>query len=159
MYRVYPLGAKKELVAETAKLAYDYWFTNRDIALPIVELEYDRRSDASSLPLTIVALCGEELAGMISLKQSELSKWLYLGPWISALYVKEGHRKRGVGGKLLSAACHRAHHMGFRKIYLFTDHRDRRNLEKFYSKRGWNFFESTEDDDGMETDIFFRNLF
>ncbi len=159
MYKVYPLGAKKELVAETAKIAHDRWFSNRNIELPIVELEYERRSDFGNLPLTIVAVSQEgELAGMVSLKQTELRKWLYIGPWLSALYVKKQHRRQGLGGKLINSVCLKARSMGFNKIYLFTDHRNRFGLDRFYTKRGWSFFESTEDEEGKETDIFFRNL-
>jgi|GEM_PF-250192 len=160
MYRISALNTRKDLIKDAAKLAYGEWFLNRKIPLNIVELEYERRSSITSLPITIIATLKSDnsLAGMVTIKNTELSKWQFIGPWLSALYVVEEHRNNGVAEKLLNSALRHTASMGFPRVYLFIDPKNFNKLKRFYTRKGWIYLDSTIDEDGHDTEIFFKEL-
>ncbi len=161
MYRITTLSTRKDLTSKAAELAHGEWYVKRKIPLDVVILEYQRRSNTGTLPITIIATCtgnNGELAGMVTLKKTELRQWQYIGPWLSALYVAEIHRKNGIGRKLIAAACRYASAMGFSRLYLFIDPKNFNRLKRFYTRQGWIYLDSAVDEDGQDTEIFFREL-
>lgn len=65
-----------------------------------------------------------------------------LTPNLCALFVEEKYRRRGIAGKILNFARKDLGTMGFKKIYLVTDHMN------FYEKYGWKFFCMVKDSEG-----------
>lgn len=72
------------------------------------------------LPLTLIALEGENLVGVVSLTEDEMETHTELNPWLTNLYVEETHRGQGVAQKLVGRIIESASSLGYGELYLFT---------------------------------------
>ena len=120
--------------------------------------EYKKRAESDELPRSFVAFCDEFPVGMVSIRKTDLMSREDLTPWMSALYVLPDYRNIGIGSELINAALNASRLKGFKKIFLFLDNRDIIELEKYYSVRGWMYFDDGYDSDGNSTKIFFHEL-
>lgn len=84
------------------------------------------------LPIALTAYWEGKPAGIVSLRQSDLHTRTMVGPWLSALYVDEAFRGKGIGRSLVGATVTLAAWLGHREVWLFTT--DRRS---FYEQLGW----------------------
>lgn len=91
------------------------------------------------LPLTFVAIDGDKVVGTVGLWRADLLSRQDLYPWLSALYVTEDYRDRGIGQELQKFIINYCKGKGIDKLYLYTD------LENYYEKMGWEYIE-----DGIE---------
>ena len=62
-----------------------------------------------------------------------------LFPWLSALFVKESFRGKGIGQKLQKFLVEYCRNVGFTELFLYTD------ICGYYEKTGWEYLE-----DGVE---------
>ena len=109
-----------------------------DAIIAEVEIQFRDHLNRDALPLTYIALDGEEVVGMCSLRSYDGIKSKYL-PWLGSLCVDEAYRKRGIGKLLVQMAKEKAHKMGFHKLYLFTFEQE---IADWYERDGWT---KTED--------------
>lgn len=158
MLRIYPLSLKKSLSPICAYWAFATWYTRRSIPFSAVMNEYRKRSDMESYPYTFIAIWGELPVGMVSVKESDLSRREELSPWLSALYVAPEYREKGVGEKLIQAVIDDCQSKGVKKVFLFLDSRNLTRLERYYKKRGWVYYDDERDSDGSRTKILFYEL-
>ncbi len=103
----------------------------------VARLEAKAANEA--LPLTWVALEGEELLGSASLVSSDMETRPELKPWLASVFVSPAHRRRGIGGILVQHICQEAAFRGFSQLYLYTP-----DQERFYQRLGWRIFEKLE---------------
>jgi GNAT superfamily N-acetyltransferase len=141
-----------------AHWAYFQWYHERKVSFKAVDSDYRRRSCFDDLPVSWVAMDGDTPVGMVSLKEHDLSSHPHLSPWLSALYVLPLYRRRGIAGSLISKILSNAKDRGFSKVYLFADHRNLSYLSRYYSSRGWKLEEKTVDGEGMNTEIYSKEL-
>ena len=85
----------------------------------------------SPLPRWYLMLKGEDIIGGYGLITNDFISRQDLWPWLCALYIEEEYRGSQLGSKLLEHAKKEASKLGFRKLYLSTDH------EGYYEKYGW----------------------
>lgn len=71
-----------------------------------------------------------------------------LTPNLCALYVEEAYRNRGLAATILDALPAEAGRMGYRKLYLVTDHRN------FYEKCGWRFLTMAKDQEALPIRVY-----
>lgn len=91
------------------------------------------------IPQTLIALCGSQLLGCVSLvdytyRSSErMPKVASNSPvWLSNLYVVDAYRQQGIGNQLINAAKSYSRDLGLQELWLSaTDYTD------YYQKRGW----------------------
>lgn len=88
----------------------------------------------NALPNFYIALENEKKIGSYALITNDIISRQDLLPWFACLFVEETHRKKGIAEKLLNHALQEAQKMGFEQVYLSTD------LEKFYERKGWQYF-------------------
>lgn len=88
---------------------------------------------AEALPLTFIAVEGEQLLGTIGLWRCDLISRQDLFPWLAALYVAPAARGQGLAGKLQRHVIDYARRAGFRELYLYSACRD------FYERFGWRY--------------------
>ena len=90
------------------------------------------------IPLTVVALQGEEVLGSASLIEHDMETRMELTPWLAGVYVGEAYRCRGIGAELVRRIMSEAGKLKVPLLYLYTVH-----SEKFYAALGWTFLERT----------------
>jgi GNAT superfamily N-acetyltransferase len=146
------------LVPVLARWAWNEWYREGDIDCSIVTRDYSRRAVRDRLPCTLVALCDGEPAGMVSLKKKDLASRPDLEPWLSALFVREDLRCRGIAGQLVEQVCGLARSFGYDRLYLFADHRHAAGLSSFYVKRGWSAVDTGLTLHGHLVTLFERKL-
>ncbi len=158
MLRIYPLSEKKTLVPICAYWSYSTWYTFRSVPFSAVLNEYNRRANLRYYPYSYIALWDDFPVGMVSLKESELQRREANSPWLSALYVAPEFRKRGIGTNLIKTVIDDCSNKKASKIFLFLDSRNLNDLEQYYTKRGWSFYDSDIDSDGNRTKILIYKL-
>lgn len=84
------------------------------------------------LPVALTAYWQGTPAGIVSLRENDLHTRLRVGPWLSALYVDENMRGRGIGRALVDATLVLAGWLDYPAVWLFTTDRG-----GFYEGLGW----------------------
>ena len=137
--RIDYLANHRHLIPEVTDLVYDQWSelfqaggTSRD---RLREL-FVERAVTDRLPLAIVALDGDVLAGTGSIKLSEPGTRAGLSPWLAGMYVKDAFRSAGVGTMLVRALELNAVELGVETLYLSVG-----AASKFYEHLGWTALE------------------
>ncbi|MGI9279531.1 MAG: GNAT family N-acetyltransferase [Endozoicomonas sp.] len=73
-----------------------------------------------TLPVGLIAYCGDRLYGHMALKPSSITSLPHLTPWAAAGYVIPEFRQQGVGAKLLIQIEKLAEELKFSRIYCGT---------------------------------------
>ena len=85
----------------------------------------------SPLPRWYLLLKNNAIIGSYGLITNDFISRQDLLPWLCALYIEEEHRGKQLGSMLLQHGVHEASKLGFKKLYLVTDHIG------YYEKYGW----------------------
>src|ERR1700730_4298017 len=97
------LANRPELLQQLTELSWKEWqeiYQQRDQTLEHCLKNYQERMNTDRLPLTLVALHGNVLAGMVSLKFHDMDTRPDLDPWLGGLFVLPECRNRGLGTML-----------------------------------------------------------
>ncbi|AEV67625.1 GNAT family N-acetyltransferase [Acetivibrio clariflavus] len=86
----------------------------------------------SPLPRWFLMLHNGEIIGGYGLITNDFISRQDLFPWLCALYIEEKYRGNELGAKLLEHGRIEAAKLGYKKIYLCTDH------VGYYEKYGWS---------------------
>jgi len=100
--------------------------------------ELTRHSDPNRIPLTLVAVDGNEAVGSVSLVEKDLAGWDHFKPWLASLYVRPDRRGQGIGKLLVWRAVAEARRLDFTELYLFTP-----GQQAFYAALSWRFIAHT----------------
>lgn len=84
------------------------------------------------IPLTVIALVDNALAGSASLITHDLDTHPELTPWLANVYVHPAFRKRGLATQLIERIMTEARGLGIETLHLFTAHQ-----ADFYARLGW----------------------
>jgi N-acetylglutamate synthase-like GNAT family acetyltransferase len=90
------------------------------------------------IPLTVVALEGDEVLGSASLIPHDMETRMELTPWLAGVFVGEAYRRRGIGAELVRRILSEAAKFKVPLLYLYTV-----RSEKFYAALGWELQERT----------------
>jgi len=82
-----------------------------------------------------LAIEKNELLGFATIRE-KVHNIPHLSPWLFILYVKEQHRKKGIGRKLIEKVEDLARELGYRTIYLGTE-----DKAEYYKKLNWTELE------------------
>lgn len=102
------------------------------------ERDLRKSCNRSDLPLTLVAVFGDQVCGTAALKKESVTTHSHLTPWLAALLVDPEFRRRGVGEQLIAAVEETARGLGFSCIYVGTGEGSG-TPESALRKRGWEF--------------------
>ncbi len=108
------------------------WSVPRGESLETRRLALRAQMRVDRLPVALTAYWQGSPAGIVSLRANDLQTRLRVGPWLSALYVDEAMRGRGVGRALVEATLILAAWLDHPEVWLFTTDRGR-----FYEQLGW----------------------
>lgn len=158
MFKIYHLADKRVFYPVLAYWSYLHWHLRKNVSFNLILKEFRIRADCSRLPYTFIALWNEFPVGMVTLKEKDLSNRQELTPWLSALYVMPEFRNRGVGDQLIKTLINEVYLYKTDRVYLFIDSRNKEELEHYYTKRGWLYFDDAKDSDGNDTKILYYQL-
>lgn len=88
---------------------------------------------AGELPMTFVAVEGEQLLGTVGLWRCDLISRQDLYPWLAALYIDERQRGRGLGARLQQHVIDYARHLGYPQLHLYSA------CKEYYERFGWQY--------------------
>jgi predicted N-acetyltransferase YhbS len=89
------------------------------------------------IPLTLIAVENGDPVGSVSLIRQDMAERPELTPWLAALYVRPAYRRRGIGGRLVTALTGKAREAGFSHLYLSAD-----DQIPFYRRHGFSILET-----------------
>jgi GNAT superfamily N-acetyltransferase len=136
------LADRPEFLEQLAQLSWKEWqeiYEKRAQTLEDSRENYRERMNTDQLPLTFVALRGDQLLGMVSLKFHDMDTRPDLDPWLGGLLVLPEWRKRGVGTMLMHRAADEARRLNVSRLYLWTH-----SAEGLYRKLGWQVVERSD---------------
>lgn len=129
------LAHHPEHVPALAKLWFNelgkQWIPNSSVER--AEQTYQEHLNSEDLPLTLVAIDGNNPIAMVSLRDNDGIRE-DLTPWLGSLIVHPDYRRIGVGEKLIDLTKHLARSMGYEKLYLFALDPA---LPDWYQRLGW----------------------
>jgi len=102
----------------------------------------------NSLPRWYLLLKDGVIIGSYGLIENDFISRVDLKPWLCALYVEEAHRGENLGAYLLDHGVCESALLGFRRVYLCTDH------VGYYEKCGWHYIGNGYSASGAETRIY-----
>jgi len=135
------LANHAERATELARWFYDEWreyYRDSAQSLEDVATSFHAGANTDTLPLTLIAFCGDRLAGTVSLKQHGMEGRNDLSPWLAGLYVAPAYRGAGIGSRLVDASRNEARRLQIGTLHLWTTSA---GLEQYYAQRGWSLLE------------------
>mgnify|MGYP001233705383 CR=1 FL=1 len=144
------LADKMEHLEIVCQWLWKQWASDKSIEY--VRYAVSHNSQTDRVPMTFVALEGEEPVGTVSFWMNDLSCRQDLSPWLASLYVAEDQRGKGIAGELQNRVIEEAKKLGYNDLYLITTHDD------YYERFGWNFIEKALKTSGDFTKIYSKDL-
>ncbi len=128
MIKIESLNDCPERRTQLAEYVAEKWPNVMKAVLPQIEASL---VDESSLPFTYLLLKAGRLIGFYQLVEQDAVCRKDLSPWIAPLFVDPGERGQAYGSVLLEHARLTAGRLGYRTVYLATDH------IQYYEKYGF----------------------
>ena len=122
------------------------------LTLNAVEEKLHTHLNHTIIPLTLVALLGDQPVGTASLMFTDMSSRPDLSPWLASVYVAPEHRKQGIGSQLTKAIEEISQGLHVKKLFLFTP-----DQEHFYARLGWSVLDRTEYR-GQQVVVMYRTM-
>ena len=108
----------------------------------------DSLSTTNPVPRWYIMLQGDEIIGAYGLIENDFMVRQDLCPWLCALYVEPDRRGQSLGTQLLEHSRIEAAKLGFKKLYLNTDH------VGYYEKYDWRYLGDFAHMNGDDTRVY-----
>src|SRR5579859_5711855 len=113
------------------------WWQADGTHLNTISLRVHENLKHTPIPFALVAHDGEAFLGTASVIASDLAERPQLTPWIAAVWVEEGARRKGVGAALVDRTTRDCFKLGIERAYLCA----RSPMTCFYERLGWTVVE------------------
>ena len=124
---VVDLRERPELAETVAQAQYEQWKDFTDMTLDEMRVHFTADTPRGELPVTLIAVQGDCLAGSVSLRQMTLGAVKHpevyidgVSPWLSNMVVAEWARGKGLATRLTVALEDVARDLGFETTYSST---------------------------------------
>lgn len=124
------------LLAELYGREWAHLYSDWDSAVALSEFA-SQRADGR-LPISLVAMEGNALLGMVSLIFDDLPGYEHLNPWLASLFILPKHRGRGIGARLVQEAETLLTRNRLPQAYLFTE-----SAGRFFEGLSWSLIGKT----------------
>lgn len=118
----------------------EFWRDRAGYSPAVFERLLAQATTADRIPLCLLALAGDEIAGTVNLIENDDEARPHLRPWLAALIVTPEWRRRGIGTALVDRLLLEASRLGHGIVYLGT------SSPEFYVKRGAQHLERARPD-------------
>jgi GNAT superfamily N-acetyltransferase len=144
---IYELSQKPEMIEAGIEFFWSCWGSKKN--LPFYrDCMLNSLSEQKPLPKFYIELENNEIIGTYALLVNDLISRQDIMPWFACLFVKKNFRGKGIAANLLNHGLRQAALKGFDTLYLSTD------LEDFYEKKGWTFFDYGYGVSGIKLKIY-----
>ena len=116
--------------------------------------DFFNNTNYDKFPISYIAIEGKVCLGTVSIFENDLKPRQDLSPWLGSLYVNEKHRGKGIAAKLIDKVLEKVNEMGYKEIYLRTEH-----TADYYKKKNWRFLSDEIDIDGRDTEVYVYQLY
>jgi predicted N-acetyltransferase YhbS len=133
------LADRREFIPTLARWHHEEWAYVRSgdtVEARIVRLQ--GCCGRGCIPLTVIAVSGNELLGSASLIEHDMESRLELTPWLASVFVALQHRRKGIGAALVRRILDEAAALHVSRFYLYTV-----DSTAFYANLGWSLLEQT----------------
>jgi predicted N-acetyltransferase YhbS len=130
------------LIDAVAHMIYDeFWYDVVD-GMSVADLvaHLKTANDETRIPVSLIALRGNQLLGTVNLIENDDSARAHLRPWLAAMVVRADVRGQGIGSQLVKALLESARLLNLPKLYFGTDG------PGFYTRLGAKKHEQVRDD-------------
>ena len=142
---VIPLRDWPEAAEEAAQWFHERW------GLPLQAYRSSIREclgNEKGIPQWYAVVRGSRIIAGCGVIANDFHERKDLTPNVCAVYVDEEFRGEGIAGFLLEEVCRDMAGLGYRTLYLLTDH------EGFYERYGWQFFTPARGDEGTLSRVY-----
>jgi GNAT superfamily N-acetyltransferase len=134
---IVPLADHMTHIDEIAQLHQAEWaHMDKSLTLELRRKALTEAAGQEGIPSIFVAIDNHVLIGSAAIVEHDLDTHLQLGPWISAVFVKEHWRTQGIATKLVERCEAEAKKVGAKKLYLSSEF-----ASGLYEKLGWQTIE------------------
>lgn len=145
-WRLLPLRENPALNEIAAAWFHEKWKVPLEAYLESI---MEGQENPDRIPQWYLAVLGEDtIIGGLGVIDNDFHKRKDLTPNVCAVFVEEEYRNGGVARAMLDFVRGEAGKMGYRKLYLVTDH------DQFYERCGWRFLHMVEEDGGQMTRMY-----
>ena len=125
---------RPDTIPRIAAWYHDEWgYLNPEESTTIVEENLRVYLERDRIPLIVLAVEGDDVAGCAQLKFREMDIYPEKEHWLGGVYVPAEHRGRGVASALVREAIGRARSLGVERLHLQTEAHD----GGLYARLGW----------------------
>lgn len=149
------LADAPELSATIAKWYYDEWGSDEnEITFDYIhDLVINKASNKNQLPLSIILMVNDELAGVAELKYRENKNHPEYTHWLGGIYVDSKFRGLGLSAQLIERAKQVAKELALKDLYLQAEPHN----VALYEKHGFRQLHEAEHA-GIKTIIMLTHL-
>lgn len=119
---ILPLVEAREHVPAAASLIHhEFWQGVPGASVERMQARLGRATRTDALPMSWVALRGEQLVGVVNLVENDDEDHPEWFPWLAGMVVVDACRGQGIGSALVRTLRDHALAMGFERVYFGTD--------------------------------------
>lgn len=111
---------------------WENWDQHLDYKYEDTRDEFFSSAVTDKLPLTCIALDDDKPIGMIALIEVDYIDRPNLGPWVTDIFIEPAYRNQGIGARLFDKIYDVAYKLGYKKVYLWTEHPQRYAIRPQY---------------------------
>ncbi|HPS38258.1 MAG TPA: GNAT family N-acetyltransferase [Candidatus Cloacimonadota bacterium] len=121
-------------IEAAAKYIHNIWGRKENFCFYYDAIVHASLTD-TALPRFYLMLEDDVVIGCYALLINDLISRQDLYPWLACLFIEPSHRGKALGSKLLEHGLKEAARIGYKKVFLTTDH------DGYYEKYGWTRME------------------
>jgi len=148
-YQFVSLREQPQHLPTVAGWIHQQWWSGTGTPVQAIETWLSSHLNDEGFPITLLACAGEEIAGSVSLHETEAEDRPAYRPYLGCLFVKPGNRGQGIGVALVRAIEKHASLLGCRTLYLnagdpmaaFYETLDWRIVERGYGRKRLNIMQ------------------
>jgi predicted N-acetyltransferase YhbS len=137
IYHLVSLREQPQHLATVAEWIHRQWWSGSDTPVEAIERWLGTHLGEEGFPATLIAVSNGEVAGSVSLHETEAEDRPAYRPYLGALFVKPDRRGHGLGVALVRAVEAHARVLGHPATYLNAADA----LARFYEALGWRVVE------------------